>query len=318
MSSSEKSEHFTMNPTITCNGKRVNLIDCTFDSAKRHLLIHIPQTCPECDAPVERKTNVDGTPSAVIYCVNPDCPAQTAGKIRRFAKSRDILGLGDSVIVGLLDGMAITGVQDLFALEPHHIEDVLINQEKGIRLGKKRAEAICAEIKEKTQEMTLAEFLGAFGTRGLGVRRATLMSTANPDLNDLERWFDGSLTKPEFAAQAGVPQLGRIIFDDLKKCEAVIRATLKHTTIKEPKPEEPMNNDKLTICITGKLPSGKKKNDYAGPLAAKGHVLTDTLSKEVNVLVMADPNGPESSKTKKAKGWGIALQDEAWLENLTA
>jgi DNA ligase (NAD+) len=304
---------------------QITSVDEEYDSAKGHLLIHIPQTCPDCEAAVERKTNVDGSNSAVLFCVNPDCSAQTAGKIRRFAKSRDILGLGDSIIAGLLDEMAISSVADLPRLKPEAIENVLINPEKAIRLGRKRAEAICAEIAEKTREMTLAEFLGAFGTRGLGVRRATLMIGANPELDDIERWFDDSLLNPDFAQRASVPQLGRIIQEDLKANEGVIRSLLEHINIKPT--TQPMNTNettttngqpKLTICITGKLPSGRKKHDYAEPLNAAGHRLVDDLTKEVNVLVMADPFGPESSKTKKAKKLGIELHDESWLQGICA
>lgn len=290
-------------------------VNGAFDPAKGHLLIQIPQHCPECGAGLSRKSNVDGSDSAVLFCVNPDCPAQTAGKIRRFCKSRDILGLGESVIAGLLGSSAIQDVSDLPNLKPETIENILINPEKAIRLGRKRAEAICAEIREKTREMSLPEFLGAFGTRGLGVRRATLMIQANPELENLGRWFDGSLADPEFSAKAGVPQLGNIIAEDLQKHEATIRKMLAHTKIT--RPENPGKTQAgMTVCITGSLPSGKKKKDYAGALEAKGHRLVDDLTKDVNVLVLADPSGPESSKTKKAKKLGIELHGETWLQAL--
>lgn len=302
---------------LTCNGKTIELIDCTFETAKG-LPIQIPDRCPECDTKLERRANVDGSDSAVLFCPGQDCPAQTAGKIRRFCKSRDILGLGESVISGLLNDTDVNTVADLFGLKPEKIENVIINRTKGIRLGRKRAEAICAEIAEKTKTMPLAEFLGAFGTRGLGVRRATLMIQTNPELGSLEKWFDGSLLDPDFAQKAGVPQLGKIIYEDLKTNENTIRTTMKNamTEITEtPKQTTPQTGG-LTVCITGKLPSGKKKHEYAGPLAAKGHRLVDDLTKDVNALVMADPDGPESSKTKKAKKLGIGLKNEAWLEQL--
>jgi DNA ligase (NAD+) len=278
--------------------------------------IAVPTKCPVCESTLARRKNVDGSDSVVLFCENPDCTAQTAGKIRRFCKSRDILGLGDSIIAGLLGDMAIQDISDLPGLTPEAIENVTINDKKGIVLGRKRAESICAEIKEKTASMTLAEFLGAFGTRGLGVRRATLMIEANPELGDIERWFDESLANPEFAQKAGVPQLGAIIAADLKNYEGTIRKMLTTTRIIAKEAPAQKAEGGLTICITGSLPSGKKKKDYAGPLAAAGHRLVDDLTKEVNALVMADPNGPESSKTKKAKKMGIELHDEAWLQKL--
>ena len=39
-----------------------------------------------------------------------------------------------------------------------------------------------------------------------------------------------------------------------------------------------------TICISGKLPSGKKKADYADPLRAIGYELVDDVNKGLDYL----------------------------------
>jgi len=139
---------------------------------------------------------------------------------------------------------------------------------EGVWLGQKRALAICAEIKEKATSMTLVEFLGAFGTQSLGVRRATLMVESNPLLADFERWFDGSLADAAFSAAAGVPKVGESIYADLKRKEAEIRETLQFVTLTTS--AAPVAAEGKTFCITGSLPSGKKKKEYANILAAAG------------------------------------------------
>ncbi|MEI6034391.1 MAG: hypothetical protein WCS65_08955 [Verrucomicrobiae bacterium] len=277
--------------------------------------IEIPQKCPACSAPLEKRKNVGGVDSVVLFCKNPDCEARTLGAIKRFSKSRDILGLGDSVVAALAEAGAVTKVPDLYRLRAKDIENLVINGEKGVRLGLKRAESICSEIRQKGTRMSLADFLGAFGTRALGVRRATLMLRANPELESLERWFDGSLLDEAFAARAGVPKAGAIICDGLKEKEAVIRETLAFVTLERPEaPKEKAPGGK-TFCITGTLPSGKKKKDYAGPLEAAGHVLIDEVRRGLDFLVVADPNGAESSKTKMAKKLGIPLIAEGEMNS---
>ena len=272
--------------------------------------IEIPCSCPVCSSALEKRKNVDGSESVVIFCPNPDCEAKVAGKLDRYCKSRNILGIGDSVIAALAKSHIVRSVADLYRLKPEQVENLVINEEKGVRLGKKRAEAICSEILKKGSEMTLPQFLGAFGTRALGVRRATLMLKANDELNLLDRWFDGSLLKEVFAAHSGVPKMGKIIYEDLKENEERIREVLQFVKLTEPEPEQTIAADGKIFCITGSLPSGRKKKEFAPLLEAVGCQLVDDLKADVNVLVMADPNGPESSKTKKAKKLGIELMSE--------
>ena len=70
-----------------------------------------------------------------------------------------------------------------------------------------------------------------------------------------------------------------------------------------------------TVCITGKLPSGKKKSDYKTPLLAAGFELVDKVSKDLDYLVLADPSS-NSSKAQKAKKFGVTLISEKELQKL--
>ena len=70
-----------------------------------------------------------------------------------------------------------------------------------------------------------------------------------------------------------------------------------------------------TVCISGKLPSGKKKADYLAPLQAAGYVLVDAVLQGLTYLVVADPESV-SSKSEKAKKMGVKLISEAQLAKL--
>lgn len=290
--------------------------------AGRGKAITVPDCCPDCSTKLQKMTNVDGSDSTVVYCRNSECESQTAGRIKRWAKSRDVLGLGDSVIEALSQSGQVKTVADLFELKPEDMEHILINREKKIRLGRKRADAICGEIREKGSRMGLAEFLGSFGTRKLGVRRATLMIQANPELASIEKWFDGSLAEPEFAARAGVPNAGSQIFQGLLERKDTIDQALRHISIEEPSSKTGANSNqgqgqqtKLPICITGSLPSGKKKSQWKEPLEKAGFILTDTVTKDLYALVVSDPSTP-TSKSQKALKMGVKIISETDLENL--
>lgn len=275
--------------------------------------IVVPSDCPECKGCVARLDNSDGSKSSVIYCSNSDCEAKTSGRIRRWVKSRDILGLGEAVIEAMCAARIVSGVPDLLNLQPEEIQDLIINREKGIRLGEKRAVSICAEISSKGRSMTLAEFLGGFGTRSLGVRRAHLMIESNPALSDVERWLDDSLLDPEFAKQAGVPGAGAIIHGGLRDREGSIRDALKGIKIVEK--VEGGTASTMEICITGSLPSGKKKGDWRKPLHEAGFVLVDSVGKNLYALVAGDREA-ETAKSRKAVKMGIRIISEEDLEEI--
>jgi len=275
--------------------------------------IKSPSNCPSCSSKLEKLDNVDGSQSTVIYCRNPECEAQGAGKIRRWAKSRDILGLGDSVIQALCLSGKIQTVADLFRIQPSEIQNLVINPDKKIRLGNKRAASICREIAKKGSEMSLTEFLGSFGTHKLGVRRAALMVEANPELREIEKWFDGSLKDTTFSARAGVPNMGTQIFLGLQEREKEIRDALEYITLVEANHTE--DKQLRYICITGSLPSGRKKHDWEQPLNRAGYQLVDSVSKDLYALVVSNP-ATTSSKTKKALKLGVRIISEEDLEQL--
>ncbi len=73
----------------------------------------------------------------------------------------------------------------------------------------------------------------------------------------------------------------------------------------------------MTVCISGKLHSGKKKSDYEEPLKAAGYALVDEVIKQLNYLVLSDPT-PNSSKAEKARKLGVEIISEERLMQLTA
>lgn len=72
-----------------------------------------------------------------------------------------------------------------------------------------------------------------------------------------------------------------------------------------------------TVCISGKLPSGKKKSDYFDLLRAIGYELVDEVRKGLDYLVLADPDST-SSKAEKARKLNIAVISEENLVQIIA
>lgn len=283
-------------------------------------LITPPERCPFCGGEVGRRKTTDGSEGVIVECRNGGCPKKSSGKIKRWITSLEILGIGDAVLEAMLDQLGMEDAADLYNLRDKRdlLADLEINTELGIRLGLKRAQSIIDAI-EATRTLSLVQFMGSLGIDHLGKRRVELMlKAADGELDTLDAWRSGRLREHDLAEKAGVPNLFGPIQEAIDSLSNVIdRLLAAGVVILPPQRDVPAQESlpRRTLCISGKLPSGKKKSDYASPLELAGIELVDKVVKGLDYLVLADPNS-NSEKAQKARKLGIALLGEAELEAL--
>ena len=126
---------------------------------------HMPDTCPECGAPVVR--DPDG---AALRCTGAECPAQRLRNIAHFAsrEAMDIDGLGISLCQSLIDSGLVRSPAELYSLEPQSVAAL-------DHMGKKSAENLIAAI-EKSKDAGMARLLCAFGIRQVGQKAAKVLA----------------------------------------------------------------------------------------------------------------------------------------------
>ena len=277
-----------------------------------------PTSCPFCGGVVGRRVNVAGDTGVIIECQNPNCEKKSTGKIRRWIASVDILGIGDVVLEAMVDQLNLSDASDLYTLRARFDEltDLMLNAERDMRLGDKRATSILEAI-DGRRELTLNQFLGSLGLDHLGKRRVEIMiKAANGELDQLGSWRSGMLRNLDFAAQVGVPGIGGEIQDGIDAMSVVIDKLLANgVVILEKQLQSAAHENLQTVCISGKLHSGKKKADYEESLLRVGYALLDEVSKGLNFLVLADPDST-SSKAEKARKLGIQIISEDQLIEL--
>ena len=284
--------------------------------------ISVPIQCPFCGGDVARRQTSSGGEGVIIECRNSECSIKSSGKIRRWIASLDILGIGDAVRETMIDHFALEDAADLYTLRNRadELAELVINAEKDLTLGEKRTTAILDAI-DATRTLTLGQFLGSLGIDHLGKRRVELMMTAaGGALDALDAWRSGQLREPALAEKAGVPNVSVQIQDAIDKMSQVIDKLLANgVTVLPPVGDIPASDDVplKTVCISGKLPSGKKKADYVAPLKAAGYGLVDDVTKGLDYLVLADPNST-SSKSEKARKLGIEVISEERLEQMVS
>lgn len=276
-----------------------------------------PQSCPFCGGEVGRRINTGGDEGVILDCRNAACPKKSSGKINRWISSLDILGIGDVVLESMLEHLQIEDAADLYTLKGrfNELANLVTHAERDLKLGEKRATSILEAIEDK-RVLTLSQFLGSLGLEHLGKRRVEIMiRSAQGELDTLEDWRSGKLRDPRVAELAGAPNIAAPIQDGIDAMAPVIDKMLTNGVEILP-PQEDLHGSaesegaqRPAVCISGKLPSGKKKADYQEPLLAAGYELVDDVSKELSYLVLADIEST-SSKSIKAKKLGIRVIDE--------
>jgi DNA ligase (NAD+) len=279
-----------------------------------------PTICPFCAGEVGRRIGVGGDEGIFIECRNADCSNKSSGKIRRWIASLDIQGIGDVVLEALLDRFSIEDAADLYGMadRAEALAKLIINVENQTVLGAKRTKTILDAI-ESLRDLTLSQFLGSLGIDRLGKRRVELMAVAaDGALDTLDNWRSGKLRQESLAEKAGVPKVATQIQDAIDAMAPLIDKLLA-AGVKVQSRQQGQFASRAetvkTVCISGKLPSGMKKSDYEAPLRAVGYELVDAVSKELNYLVLADPDSI-SSKAEKARKLGVLVISEDQLQSI--
>ena len=284
------------------------------------IVIPTPTVCPFCGGEVGRRRITGGDEGVIIECRNAECPKKSIGKIRRWIASLDILGIGDVVLESMIERFDLSDAADLYTLRARSSElaDLVTNPERDLRLGEKRTASILEAI-DATRSLTLSQFLGSLGLEHLGKRRVELMmKSANGLLDRLEDWRSGQLRDSSIAVKAGVPNIGGQIQNGIDAMSTVIDKLLACGVTAAPTIRSASGDSsqeaalRTTVCISGKLPSGKKKADYEQLLLVTGYQLVEDVTRELNFLVLSDP-ASTSTKSEKAKRLGVTVISEDQL-----
>lgn len=276
-------------------------------TAKRtgeEVAFRMPTQCPSCGAEVVRLPE-----EAFHRCVNRNCPAQVKGSIVHFA-SRDAMnvdGLGEKIVSRFIDEGIIKTVPDLYRLRMENLEHLP-------GFGKKSAQNLLNSI-DGSRNTTLARFLYALGISHVGTFMAELLSTSFGSLEAVRAATGEKLQEVtgigEKVAYAVVTyfsnQDNQRLIDDLLDLGV---------TIRNPQPAPPVEGSfwqGKTVVFTGGL-AAMSRHDAAQKIAAKGAKVTDSVSRNTDVVVAGSEAG---SKLAKAEKLGVRIMnEEQFLEML--
>ena len=269
-------------------------------------LYEMPTHCPEC----ERITVVKPDDEAVTRCINTSCPAILRGALTHWSSrdAMDINGVGEKLVLQLVDQGLVQSVGDLYALT---IAQLLTLE----RMGMKSAEKILLAIQE-SKKQPWSRVLYGLGIRHVGSVNAQVLTQSFPSVEQLAQ-----ATPAAIAQVYGIgPEIAQSVHQWFQNhsnqslIERLRSAGLQLVGDKETASRTQTAITGKTFVVTGTLPTLKR--DEAKSLIQKaGGKVTDSVSKKTDYVVVGDDAG---SKLEKARSLEISLLSEAELLQLLA
>jgi DNA ligase (NAD+) len=248
-----------------------------------------PAKCPTCSVGLEKV-------GEYLACRNRKCQALVEGRIENWIDALGVLEWGDKLINQLVEAKLVSEPADLYKLKPEQIAKL---ERRGMVIAKKVLDNLRAQL-----PLTLPKFLAALGIENFGLQTAKAIVNAGFDTIDKVQ----KATLAELAGIPGVgPSKGKAAFDGIKERKAEIARLIAVGV-------EPVTKTKAgallgkTFCFTGALSKPRKELEQL--VEDNGGTLLSGVTKELNYLVMADPNSG-SSKSQKARQYGTQCIDEA-------
>ncbi|WP_200530945.1 NAD-dependent DNA ligase LigA [Halorubrum sp. LN27] len=258
-----------------------------------------PETCPVCDAPVER----DGP---LAFCTGGlGCPAQLERAVEHWARrdALDIEGLGPERVEQLREAGLVASLPDLYDLT---VDDLAALE----GWGETSAENLIAEL-DATRDPPLDDFLAGLGIPDVGATTARALAAHFGDLDAVLDADEGALREVDDVG----PEVAESIrtFLDAEENRAAIEGLRERGV--DPEPVEVETGDALdglTFVFTGSLST--TRSEAQAHVEAHGADATSSVSGNTDYLVAGE--SPGRSKRDDADAEGVPVVDEAEFADL--
>jgi DNA ligase (NAD+) len=270
-----------------------------------------PTECPFCKSALVREEG-----RVALMCPNRiGCPAQMFGAIEFFASRHqlNIDGLGEKVVVQLVEAGLVKDVADLFDLTAERLQRL-------DRFGELSAANLVAAIGTAKQAATFSKLLSALGIANVGSVLARPIAQRYRKLSVLRaanREKDSEAFVAELCEIEGIGEtIARAVDRFLR--EPHVTAVLDKLEQRGIDPEEvvvaaadgPLTGK--TLVVTGTLTASR--TDIQKRIEAAGGKVAGSVSKKTTYLVAGADTG--KTKLEAAQKHGVTVIDEVELEKL--
>lgn len=272
-------------------------------------VFNYPTDCPFCHGEVKREEN-----EAATKCVNPNCHEKEKFKIIYFASkdAMDINGLGEGLIAKLFSEGFLTSIESIYDLKNHR-EEIL----KLKRIGGKTLDKVLDAI-ETSKENVPSKLLTGLGIKLVGKRASKSLIDHFGGITALQEATVDDLLAVDVCGEKMAVNIKQFLnaTENIDLLERLKNRGLQLDMPVDSSDEQAKTNFNehfvgRTFVITGKFTeSGMKRSEIKDIVEANGGNISDSISKNTDVLIAGDKAG---SKLSKAKNLGTVIWNELQL-----
>lgn len=261
---------------------------------------NMPETCPICG-----KSSLKLLSNGTIICSNPLCRGKLSHQIARMFSALNVKGAGEAMIEKITNDSSgiINLLKDAFNYTDSSTLANKWNKWAESINGEKVLKSFSSKIKEP---ISLSKFLGILDYEGFDEKKLKVF-----DKYSLDEFLNLNYNK--IINENGFAEIStNKILNMIKECRDEITNLAPffvfkgNETCKE-------KSSKGSVCFTGAGPLPRK--DLETKSKEKGFEVKDSVTKDLSLLVMADPNS-SSSKAVKARMLGVKVMSyEEFISN---
>lgn len=261
----------------------------------------MPTQCPICGAPAVREEG-----ESAVRCTGIECPAKLHRNLVHFVsrEAMNIDGLGENIILQLLDNKLISNIADIYNLK---LEDIASLKKNGQKFAQNLIDSI--EISKSNE---LNRLITALGIRHVGSKAAKTLAKRYKSIDEL--------SNASFESLSMVEEIGPIVANSIREffmqeqtidlIEKLKQAGVN--TVYESDENEDLRFEGKTFVLTGSLE--KFTRDEASEIIEKlGGKVSSSVSKKTSYVLAGEEAG---SKLTKAQSLGIVIISEAEFEDM--
>ncbi|MBX3159434.1 MAG: NAD-dependent DNA ligase LigA [Deltaproteobacteria bacterium] len=274
-------------------------------------VVEAPATCPSCGSTLEREPG-----KVALLCVNRvSCPAQLLAAVEFFAKALGVDGLGDKMVVQLVEAGLVKDVADLFTLTPPQIE-------KLERQGKTSAKKLVDAIAKGRASADFSRLLTALGITMVGPVMATKIAEKYGKLSALRAAVAATDTAGFVAELSSMDGLGVVLAEHVDRfmrdpqaaalMDKIAGLGFDPEQLVSARAEGPLSGK--TLVVTGTL--SRQRAEVQKMIESAGGKIGGSVSKKTTYLVAGEDTG--ATKIEAAKKNNVRVISEAELMDLLA
>ncbi len=258
----------------------------------------MPSHCPECGSKLLRPEH-----EAVTRCVNSSCPAILRGSLIHWAsrEAMDIRGLGEKVIISLMEHKLVKSIADIYQLKSFEIADLE-------RKGEKSAQKLITAI-ENSKKQPFSRVLYGLGIRYVGEVNAQILAKNFIKIDNLIQAKQEDL---EAIYGIGV-EIASSVVEWFKLPENIrLVEELRSLNINLESKNNSQNSGNLEnklFVLTGTLPT-LKRSEAKKLIESSGGKVNNSISSKVDYVVVGEDAG---SKLEKAQELQLKIITESEL-----